>query len=135
MDKSFYKEIINKLELLIKKEYLALSLLGLLTTLIIVVSVFTLFSIVELAVNFKSTFRTILFFLFILAAIGSVSYLILIPLLKYFNAFRKRDYFYSAKLVGNSFPDIKDDLLNAMQLVSSEKDNSILLNNIAGCCV
>ncbi|MDP2362756.1 MAG: hypothetical protein Q8M94_03190, partial [Ignavibacteria bacterium] len=125
MNTSFYKEIIGKLELLIKKEYTALFFIGLLITLIIVVAVFTLLSLIELAANFKSVVRTILFFVFILAALGTVSYLILLPLLKYFNVFKKRDYFYSANKVGKYFPEIKDDLLNAMQLVSSDNNSSL----------
>jgi hypothetical protein len=124
VNKGFYKEIISKLELLIKKEYLTLFLSGLLTTFIIVITVFTLFSLIELAANFKSIFRTILFFIFILASAGSVSFLVLMPLLKYFNVFKNRDYFYSANKIGKFFPEIKDDLLNAMQLISS--DNNFL---------
>ncbi len=125
MNTGFYIEIINKLELLIKKEYSAIFLLGLLTTLIIIFTVFTLFSLIELVANFKSIVRTILFFTFILATLGSAGYLILTALLKYFNVFKKRDYFYSAYKVGKYFPEIKDDLLNAMQLVSSDSNNSL----------
>lgn len=125
MNKSFYKEIIGKLELLIKKEYFALFLFGLLLTFIIIVSAFTLFSLFELAAYSKSIVRTIIFFTFMLISISSIGYWILLPLLKYFDAFRKWDYFYSAKRVGLHFPEIKDDLLNAMQLVSSDKNNSL----------
>ena len=125
MKTGFYQEIIGKLELLIKKEYSAHFFIGLLTTLIIVIAVFTLFSLIELAANFKSIVRTILYFVLILTALGSVSYLVLVPLLKYFNVFRKRDYFYSANKVGKYFPEIKDDLLNAMQLVSSDSNHSL----------
>lgn len=130
MNTSFYKEIINKLELLIKKEYAALFLKGLLLTSIIILAVFTFFSLIELAANLKSLVRTILFFIFIITAIGSVSYLILIPLLKYFNVFKKWDYFYSANKVGKYFPEIKDDLLNAMQLVSTDKSKSLYSTNL-----
>ena len=130
MNSGFYKEIINKLELLIKKEYTALFLVGLVITLIIVFAGFTLFSLLELTGNFKSVIRTILFFVFILAAIGSISYLIVLPLLKYFNVFKKWDYFYSAAKVGKHFPEIKDDLLNAMQLVSSDKTSTIYSPNL-----
>ncbi len=125
MNTSFYREIIGKLELLIKKEYFALFLVGSLIALIIIVGTFTLFSLFELVTYSKSTIRTILFFTLILLSIGSVSYLIILPLLKYFNVFRNRDYFYSANKVGNYFPDIKDDLLNAMQLFSSENTKTI----------
>ncbi len=125
MNKSFYKEIIGKLKLLIKKEYFALFLFGLFLTFIIIVSAFALFSLFELAAYSKSIVRTIIFFTFMLISISSIGYWILLPLLKYFDAFRKWDYFYSAKRVGMHFPEIKDDLLNAMQLVSSDKSNSL----------
>ncbi|HEX9250829.1 MAG TPA: DUF4175 family protein [Ignavibacteriaceae bacterium] len=125
MNTSFYKEIISKLELLIKKEYFSLFLLGLFTALIIIISAFTLFSLFEFVTYSKVIIRTILFFIFLLIALGSISYLIIVPLLKYFNLFGIRDYFYSANKVGKYFPEIKDDLLNAMQLVSSDKTKTI----------
>jgi len=125
LNTSFYKEIINKLEALIKKEYYALFLVGLLIALIIIVGAFTLFSLFELVAYSKSIIRTILFFTLILLTISSISYLIILPLLKYFNVFRNRDFYYSANKVGKYFPEIKDDLINALQLVSSDNDNSL----------
>ena len=46
MNTSFYKEIISKLEALIKKEYFVLFLKGLLITLIIALGLFVLFSLI-----------------------------------------------------------------------------------------
>jgi hypothetical protein len=123
MNTAFYKEIINKLERLIRKEYLILFLTGLLISLIIIITAFTFFSFVELTLNFSSAIRTILFFSFLIVTIFTIVYLIIIPLAKYFNLLGRRDYFYYAKQVGSFFPQIKDDLLNALQLVSPAKDN------------
>ena len=125
MNTSFYNEIISKLELLVKREYSALFLLGLFTALIIAIGSFTFFSLIELVSYSSSTIRTILFFVFLLASIGTISYLIIFPLLKYFNLIGGRDYYYSASKVGKYFPEIKDDLLNAMQLVSFDKTKTI----------
>lgn len=125
MNTSFYKEILIKIESLIKKEYLALLLTGLFLTIIIIISLFTALSLFEFLFYSSSTTRTILFFLFVIVTIGSISYLIILPLLKYFDVFKKWDYFYSATKVGKNFPDIKDDLLNAMQLISTDKNNSL----------
>lgn len=125
MNTSFYKEILIKIESLIKKEYLALLLTGLFLTIIIIISLFTALSLFEFLFYSSSTTRTILFFLFVIVTIGSISYLIILPLLKYFDVFKKWDYFYSATKVGKHFPDIKDDLLNAMQLISTDKNNSL----------
>ena len=66
-----------------------------------------------------------MFFVLLLVSIGSLGYLVLLPLLKYFNVFRNRDYYHSAKKVGSFFPEVKDDLLNALQLVSIDKTNSL----------
>ena len=125
MNTSFYKEIISKLEALIKKEYFVLFLKGLLITLIIALGLFVLFSLIETLSYFKSSVRTILFFVLLLVSIGSLGYLVLLPLLKYFNVFKNRDYYQSAKKVGSFFPEVKDDLLNALQLVSIDKTNSL----------
>ena len=125
MNTSFYKEIISKLEALIKKEYFVLFLKGLLITLILILGLFVFFSLIETLSYFKSSVRTILFFVLLLVSIGSLGYLVLLPLLKYFNVFKNRNYYYSAEKVGRYFPEVKDDLLNALQLVSIDKTNSL----------
>lgn len=121
MNKSFYKEIIGKLEKLIKKEYLAFFLSGLLISLIIILITFTIFSLYELASYSGILIRSILFFILIFFSIGTLIYFVLLPLLKYLNVFKNRDYLLSAGKVGKYFPEIKDDLLNALQLVSLTK--------------
>ena len=93
MNTSFYKEIISKLELLVKKEYFALLMFGLCAALIITIGTFTVFSLVEMIAYFNSTIRTVLFFVFLLISIGAISYLIVFPLLKYFNVIGGRNYF------------------------------------------
>jgi len=125
LNTSFYKEIIGKLESLIKKEYLFLLIKGLLITSLVFITAFTLLSLIELAGNFSSGLRTVLFFLFIVTVIASFSYLILFPLLKYFDVFKNRNYYSTAGKVGNHFPDLKDDLLNALQLVSKGQNNNL----------
>jgi len=125
VNKGFYKEIIDKLEILIKKEYLVTLLIGLLTTLVLIISVFTLLSLFELVSYSNSGTRTILFFAFILIAVGASGYFIILPLLKYFNIIGNRDYLYTSNKVGKYFPEIKDDLTNALQLVSSDKTKII----------
>ncbi len=134
MNSSFYNEIISKLEKLIKKEYLVFFLSGLLITGIIVLSAFTIFSLYELASYSSVTIRTILFFALILLSLSSFVYFVLLPLLKYLNVFKNRDYLISANRVGKSFPEIKDDLLNALQLVSVSQSSvyySSLLSDAA----
>ncbi len=121
-DSNYYKEIINKLEKLTKREYILFASLGIQTSVMIGVVTFALFAILEMIWHFSSNIRTVLFFVFLVFFLGSFLYLFVLPLFKYFNIFRRTNYQKVADKVGKNFPSIKDDLLNAMQLVSV--DNS-----------
>ncbi len=115
----FYKEIIYKLEQLVKREYLSHLLEGIQVALLIGIALFTFFSFSELAGHFTSLVRTILFFILLVIFTGSFIYLFVLPLLKYFNFLRKTDYYKAAQKVGDHFQSIKDDLVNAMQIISN----------------
>jgi hypothetical protein len=120
-----YQEIISKLERKNKREYAVLASAGALITVLLSFSSFFIFALLESVFHFSSQVRTIFFFIFILITIGSAAFLFLLPLLKYFSFFRRADYHKIAGEVGRYYPAIKDDLLNAMQLV--EGDKKILL--------
>ncbi|RKY93688.1 MAG: hypothetical protein DRQ13_09150, partial [Ignavibacteriae bacterium] len=121
-DSKYYSEVISKLEGYCQKKYFLYVIIGLQITLIISIAVFTAFALLELVSNFNSPLRTFIFF-FIAVVVGGVSvYLLIIPLLQYFKLFRKESYFQVAGRVGEHFPEIKDDLLNTMQIVSSNDD-------------
>ncbi|HEX2869165.1 MAG TPA: DUF4175 family protein [Ignavibacteriales bacterium] len=119
---SYYKEILNRFDKLSKREYLNLGLTGLAFTLIAAVSLFLFLSLLEWAGNFSSAVRTALFLLFLIVSFGSFGYFFLYPFSKYFNIFSRPDYNETARKIGNFFPSIKDELLNAMQLIEV-KDN------------
>jgi hypothetical protein len=126
-----YQEIIRKLERKNKREYAVLASAGALITVLLSFSSFFNFSLLESVFHFSSRIRTIFFFIFILITIGSAAFLFLLPLLKYFSFLRKTDYHKTAGEVGNYYPAIKDDLLNAMQLIEGEKKfyySAVLIN-------
>jgi len=109
-------------------------LIGFQVVMFIALMFLTFFSLFELIASLNSSFRTFLIYFAIVVTSGSAAYLLLIPLLRYFKLFRKESYQQVAKNVGEHFPDIHDDLLNSMQLVSSEEDKgwySIHLMNAA----
>lgn len=97
-------------------------LIGFQVIMFIALMFLTFFSLFELIASLNSSFRTFLIYFAIVVTAGSAAYLLLIPLLRYFKLFRKESYQQVAKNVGEHFPDIHDDLLNSMQLVSSEND-------------
>ena len=123
-ESGYYKEIISKLNNLTRKEYAYYASLGVQFAVIASISAFFVFSVSELVFHFSVPVRTVLFFLFLVISAGTFFYYLLRPAAGYFNLFTKTDYYNTARKVGNNFPSIKDDLLNAMQLVS--------VNNIPG---
>ncbi len=124
-ESKYYREILNKLEAFIRKEQFQFILLGLQVFVLAVVANFTFYSLLELIANFNSIVRTVLFLLLILLASGIFTYLIIIPALRFFGLFRKASYNQAAQEVGKNFPEIKDDLLNSMQIVSATEQKSI----------
>ena len=91
MNSGFYKEIIAKLETLIRKEYSELIIRGIIYSLVVGISAFVLFSFIEWIGYTKSAVRAILFLVLILTLIAAAGYQIIIPLLKYFNVFKNRN--------------------------------------------
>lgn len=117
-ESKYFQEIIARLEVADRKEYLRRILQGLIKTGLIGISFFLLFSFAELIGNFSSMVRTILFFIFLISVLAMLLYGVIIPLFKYFKLFAERNYLETADKVGYHYPDIKDDLKNAMQLVA-----------------
>ncbi|HED37388.1 MAG TPA: hypothetical protein ENI76_03970, partial [Ignavibacteria bacterium] len=117
---NYYKEILNKFEKLTRREYSFLIVVGFQVALIFSVLTFLTFVVAETLGHFPSSVRTILFFIFILVSFSTFLILFILPILKRFNIFRKTNYYKAAEKVGKYFPDIKDDLLNAIQLVSGK---------------
>ena len=118
---NYYKEIIDKLERFVKKEYAFIAFVGIEISILTGVLIFTLFVFLEMVAHFSSGVRTILFLLFILVSVALLIARFIIPYSKYLKIFRRTDYFKTAAKVGRQFPGVNDDLLNAMQLVSNEK--------------
>jgi hypothetical protein len=115
---NYYKEILSKLDKLDKKEQAFVTLVGVLLSLIIIMLVFTSFSFLEMILNHSSLLRTIIFSIIIIVSVASFGFLFVKPLVRYFDFFGKRDHYKTAGKVALYFPQVKDDLLNAMQLVS-----------------
>jgi len=115
---NYYKEILSKLEKLDKKEQAFVTLLGLFLSLIISVLLIASFSFLEMLFNHSSLLRTIIFSIIVIVPAASIGFLFIRPLVRYFDFFSKRDHYKTAGKVALYFPQVKDDLLNAMQLVS-----------------
>lgn len=123
-ESKYYREVISNLERVCKKKYFSFIILGFAVLLLSTTAFIILISFIELISNFNSSVRTIIFIAGCLLAALLVGIFIFIPLIRYFNFFRKQTYFQVADEVGRSFPRIKDELLNSMQLVSTEENKN-----------
>ena len=115
----YYNEIISKLEKLVKKNFSLVTAKGLLISFVFIIASLLTFILFETLFRFSSSIRTFLFFSWIGIITSSLTYFVLIPLLKMFNVIPSRNYFETAKVAGLHFPFIKDELLNSLQLVNS----------------
>ncbi|MFV9551858.1 DUF4175 family protein [Algibacter sp. PT7-4] len=125
-----FKDIQNKLEAFIKRYYTNELLKG--TILFFAIGLlyflFTLF--IEHILWLNTTFRTILFWLFIGVEIGLLIKFIFIPLAKLFKFKKGIDYEKASKIIGIHFPEVNDKLLNVLQLNDSNSKSELLLASI-----
>jgi hypothetical protein len=128
---SAYNEIIKKLERFYQREFKVLAALGIQIAFILGLSAFFIFTLIEGFTNSNSTVRTILFSLFLAITVSAIALLFVLPLLKYLKIIGKPDYSVVAKKVGNNFPEVKDELLNALQL-NSLQDKHLYSSNLIG---
>ncbi|HET54774.1 MAG TPA: hypothetical protein ENN33_06105, partial [Ignavibacteria bacterium] len=119
----FYQNILNRLRRVNKKRNLIDAFNGFLKFIIVITLVFFIVVLIESIFFFESTLRTI--FVFLLIAAASIFFLtkVIFPLLKNINAFSNFDLNEIANFVGSKYPDIKDDLLNAVQLINYKQHN------------
>ncbi|HEX9651384.1 MAG TPA: DUF4175 family protein [Cyclobacteriaceae bacterium] len=99
-----------------KKFYLNLILKGSIITASIILTFFLAANLVEYVGRFSSIIRGLIFFAFVISSIGLLVYFILIPLFKSNdpeNGLRDED---AARMIGGFFPEIRDKLLNIIQL-------------------
>ena len=126
---SSYDLLIIKLDRFIRKFYLNQFIRGLLYTTAIVLSLFLFFSLLENYFYFDTSVRKLIFFGFITVSLFSIGAFMMMPLLKYFKLGKQIDHEQAAVIIGNHFSDVKDRLLNILQLKkqSSEQHSKELI--------
>jgi hypothetical protein len=87
------------------------------------------FSISEFFLHFKTLFRTVFYYSFLSLNFLIFLFYLLIPLLNYFSIVGQMSRYQAAKLIGELHPEIKDKLLNTLQLQDQLKldDKNIAL--------
>lgn len=110
------KTIIHSLDLFIKKYYKNRLLKGVIYAVALSVSLFIATVLLEHFNYFGTAVRTVMFWLFVVAMVVIAGYNVAIPLLKMHRFGKCISYEDAAKIVGDHFPEIKDKLLNLLQL-------------------
>lgn len=113
---SNYQLLINKLDQFIRKYYINKVIRGALYS---VGFVLLLFLVVDLLIyynDFGTSTRTTLFFSFLGLSLMALSYWVFLPLAKYFRLGQQISHEQAASIIGDHFVDVKDKLLNILQL-------------------
>lgn len=122
----------QKLDEFIRKFYLNRLLQGLLLALGGLVGVFMFAAIIEYFGHLGSFARAFLFYGYVCFALFTLGKYVFIPMLKWFHIGKTISYEKASALIGEHFPEIKDKLLNTLQLQqqASTSDNELLLASI-----
>jgi hypothetical protein len=108
--------LVNKLNAFRVRYYTYKLLKGIILTFFFLLVIFTVFSLVEYFVYFESDIRKILFYGFLIFG-GMMSFrFILIPVLKLLHILRPLDIKTSSSIIQKHFSEIKDKLLNVIEL-------------------
>ena len=122
------KILVEKLDLFIRKYYKNRILKGFLYTLALCVSLFLAIVLLEYVGRFSSAIRGLLLLLFSLSALATLVYYIIIPGMKWLKLGKTISNEEAAAIIGLHFTEIKDKLLNTLQLQqAARKENNDLL--------
>ncbi|HNA31525.1 MAG TPA: hypothetical protein PL106_00265 [Flavobacteriales bacterium] len=123
---SDYNLLIEKLDAFIRKYYKDRLIRGALYSVGLLVLFFLGASLSEYFGRFGTTARTVLFWGFLLVAAGVLARFIILPLVKLFHLGKVISHDEAAAIVGQHFGEVKDKLLNTLQL--REQANSNFVN-------
>jgi len=111
-----YELLIGKIDTFIRKYYFNNLLRGLIFLGAGLFSAYVVITVSEYFWNFNTAFRTFLFYFFILLNLGLVCWLIIPSLLAWLSLGKTITHDQAAEIIGRHFYDVKDKLLNTLQL-------------------
>ncbi len=120
----------NKLEQFIRRFYSNELLKGSILFLAIGLLYFFFTLFVEHMLWLNPTARTILFWSFIVVELALCAKFIVNPISKLFKFREGINYEVASQIIGNHFPEVKDKLLNALQLKQSKVESELILASI-----
>ena len=121
--KSNYQVLISKLDQFIRKYYLNQLIRGVLYSIGLILLLFIAINTLEYFFYFDKGVRKGLFFSFIGISSAALLGWIILPLLRYFRLGKVISHEQAANIIGEHFGDVKDKLLNVLQLKSQAEQS------------
>ena len=118
-----YALLIGKIDTFIRKYYWNKLLRGLIFLGAGLFSAYVVITLSEYFGNFNTAFRTFLFYFFIFLNLGLIAWLVAPPLLSWFKLGGTITHDQAAEIIGTHFSDVKDKLLNTLQLKKLANEN------------
>ncbi|MBC6995838.1 DUF4175 domain-containing protein [Neolewinella lacunae] len=128
-----YDQLITKLDEFIRKYYINGVIRGLLYTVGLVLALFLLVSLLESQFYFGTAARKLMFYGFVGLSLLAFGGWVLLPLARYFRLGQVISHEKAADIIGKHFTNVKDKLLNVLQLrrqADEAADTSLLLASI-----
>lgn len=116
MLKDNYSLLIEKLDAFIRRFYINQLLRGALYTVGAVLGLFVLFNVLEYYFYFGTGVRSVMLWSFLLISGGALYKWVALPLMHYFHLGKVISHEQAAVIIGEHFTDVKDKLLNILQL-------------------
>ena len=117
-----FEHILKKLRGFIRQEYLEQSLYGGQLFVIVSSSLFLVFVLLESLFHFDSVIRTIILSVWGFSSISLFAYYFCIPLFNRFKNYSTRTYLEAANIVGKHYPDVNDEIRNALELYGQQNN-------------
>ncbi len=131
--KDNYQILIEKLDRFIRKYYINQLIRGSLYCIGLVLGLFLVMNLLEHQFFFGTGGRKLLFFSFIGISLMALAGWVLLPLLRYFRLGSVISHEQAAEIIGEHFTDVKDKLLNILQLkkqADESPDTDLILAGI-----
>ena len=125
-----YNYLLQKLESFIRRYYVNELIKGAILFLSIGLLYFLLTLLIEYFLWLDSLGRQLLFWTFIIVEILLLVKFLVIPLLKLFKLSKGLDHGMASRIIGEHFPEVKDKLLNLLQLKQEPRQTELLLAGI-----
>ncbi len=121
--KDNYQLLIEKLDQFIRKYYLNQIIRGSLYALGLILLLFISFNLLEYYGRFSGSVRKMMFYSFILTSVTALAVWVITPLVHYFNLGKIISHQKAAQIIGFHFTNVKDKLLNILQLKEQTDKN------------